>query len=524
MKTTQATGTAEGAAATAAVAAAPVDDAGAVLAGLRDARVEEWAAVACQLRLVAGWLVLHEVDPVEAAAERALLGGAGTAVRLGGVGCPLVEEFCVPEVAAALGLPSEAGRDLAGEVSELVHRLPRVWARVQELRLPGWRARRIARATMDLPVEAAAYMDARVAQVAHRVGPVVTDRLAVEAEERVDPAAAAARRAATGEGAEARCFVVDSRQVSAGGNSRVWGVLDLADALDLDAAVAARAGWLADLGCDLPLDARRALAVGELARADALLDLTSTQPAPTPPGDLAFDPMLEPTHPTTGPATGPTAEPTTGPIGGTTVAPRAWRRGSRQVVLYVHLADTALTAHTGVRNECGEATTAGQSRQDGQPGQGGQVARLENTGDPITLDQVRGWCATPDAQITVRPVLDLAGHVHTGAYEVPDRLAEHVGLRDLTCVFPFCVRRARRCDTDHVIPHARGGSTCSENLAPLCRAHHRLKTHHGRWTYRTVDPGTYLWTSPHGQRYLRDATGTRDLTSNDADPPSLAEG
>jgi hypothetical protein len=185
--------------------------------------VEEWAAVACQLRLIAGWLVLHEVDPVEAAAERALLGGAGTAVRLGGVGCPLVEEFCVPEFAAALGMPSEAGRDLAGEVAELVHRLPRLWARVQALGLPGWRARRIARATMGLPVEAAGFVDARIAQVAHRVGPVITDRLVIEAEERFDPAAAAARRAATGEGAEARCFVVDSRQVSAGGNSRVWG-------------------------------------------------------------------------------------------------------------------------------------------------------------------------------------------------------------------------------------------------------------------------------------------------------------
>jgi hypothetical protein len=173
------------------------------------------------------------------------------------------------------------------------------------------------------------------------------------------------------------------------------------------------------------------------------------------------------------------------------------------VVLYVHLSEAALAARPGGLASCGEVTAAGQF---------GQVARLENTGDPVTLDQVRSWCATPDARITVKPVLDLAGHGHTAAYEVPDRFTELVGLRDVTCVFPWCERRARRCDTDHVIPHARGGSTCSENLAPLCRAHHRLKTHHGRWTYTVLDPGTYLWRAPHGDRYLRDATGTRDLT------------
>jgi hypothetical protein len=286
-------------------------------------------------------------------------------------------------------------------------------------------------------------------------------------------------------------------------------VLDLADALDLDAAVTARAGWLSDLGCDLPLQARRALAVGEIARADALLDLTSTLPAPDP----MRDSVLEPADPATGPATGPATEPTTGPTAGTTAAPRTWRRGSRQVVLYVHLSEAALT---------GGAAGGAVPGQDGDRGQAGQVARLENTGDPVTLDQVRAWCATPDARITITPVLDLAGHVHTAAYEVPDRLTEHVGLRDLTCVFPFCERRARGCDTDHVIPYARGGATCSENLAPLCRRHHRLKTHHGRWIYVVLDPGTYLWTSPHGYRYLRDHTGTRDL-GNDADPPGRAE-
>ena len=96
----------------------------------------------------------------------------------------------------------------------------------------------------------------------------------------------------------------------------------------------------------------------------------------------------------------------------------------------------------------------------------------------------------------MKPVIDLAEHIHVGAYEVPDRLAEQTQLRDHTCAFPWCERPARACEKDHVIPHARGGPTCTENLAPLCKRHHRLKTHHCGWTYTVLEPGTYLWTSP----------------------------
>ena len=42
---------------------------------------------------------------------------------------------------------------------------------------------------------------------------------------------------------------------------------------------------------------------------------------------------------------------------------------------------------------------------------------------------------------------------------------------------------------------AAGGTTCSCNIAPLCRRHHRLKTHTS-WTYTTIDPGTYLLDQP----------------------------
>ncbi|MDX6373761.1 MAG: hypothetical protein QOD98_2749, partial [Nocardioidaceae bacterium] len=58
-----------------------------------------------------------------------------------------------------------------------------------------------------------------------------------------------------------------------------------------------------------------------------------------------------------------------------------------------------------------------------------------------------------------------------------------------------------------------GGPTCSCNQAPACRRHHRAKTT-GGWTYVTVEPGVYLWRSPLGYQFLKDHTGTLDVTPN----------
>ena len=83
-------------------------------------------------------------------------------------------------------------------------------------------------------------------------------------------------------------------------------------------------------------------------------------------------------------------------------------------------------------------------------------------------------------------------------------------------MYPWCTRPARRADVDHVIEYdhdaaaegrAQPGPTQTDNLAALCRFHHRLKTHTA-WRYRMPEPGVFEWTSPHGHRYRRDRTGT----------------
>jgi hypothetical protein len=88
-------------------------------------------------------------------------------------------------------------------------------------------------------------------------------------------------------------------------------------------------------------------------------------------------------------------------------------------------------------------------------------------------------------------------------------------------VHPWCQRPARCCDLDHIVPYdpdGPPGQTSTLNLALLCRRHHRLKTH-GGWTYSMICPGVFLWRSPHGHWWLRDRTGTTDLTPKPVDPP-----
>jgi hypothetical protein len=142
---------------------------------------------------------------------------------------------------------------------------------------------------------------------------------------------------------------------------------------------------------------------------------------------------------------------------------------------------------------------------------------LNSTTNRAVLDQaVRDWCGRTDTHLQVLPVLDLAGHDVTDAYQVKSATALRADLVAKTCVFPHCNRPAPRCDHDHVIPydHGRpdaGGPSCDCNIAPVCRHHHQLKTHAG-WTYSVLDTGLWLWSDPHGQQFLRDRVGTVDVT------------
>ena len=144
------------------------------------------------------------------------------------------------------------------------------------------------------------------------------------------------------------------------------------------------------------------------------------------------------------------------------------------------------------------------------------TGHLEEGQRLLLLDQLKDWCQGSRTKVTIKPVIDLNTSPSAPGYAIPDRIREQVILRDHTCVFPWCTRPARGCDLDHVVPYdhtadAEGrpqpGPTASSNLAPLCRHHHRLKTHTA-WRYTVTGPGEYDWTSPHGHTFRRDPAGS----------------
>jgi hypothetical protein len=145
------------------------------------------------------------------------------------------------------------------------------------------------------------------------------------------------------------------------------------------------------------------------------------------------------------------------------------------------------------------------------------AAHLDGVG-PITLEQVKEFFGT-GAHLTVAPVIDLADQRPVNRYTPPDKLREAVHLRTPGDVFPFAVNRGRTMDLDHLHPYADPdhggppGQTRLDNLAPMTRFHHRIKTH-SRWRLRTPAPGIQLWRSPHGWYYQTDHTGTTSLTKH----------
>ncbi|WP_028656916.1 HNH endonuclease signature motif containing protein [Nocardioides sp. J54] len=231
-------------------------------------------------------------------------------------------------------------------------------------------------------------------------------------------------------------------------------LMDAADGHDLDQTITRRAHLLGQLGDTDSLDVRRSKAAGELARQDLSLDLI-------------------------------VSDPDTGEV----IAKSPGRRS----VLNLHITDTTLTGDN-------------------------PVGRCEETRGPVLASQIREWLSLPGSTIIVRPVIDLADCVPVDSYEIPDRHRIRVQLRDHTCRFPSCTTPAQRCDLDHAIEHNKGGPTCPCNLVPLCRRHHRAKTH-GTWTYRVLRPSHYLWTSPNGARFLVTPAGTDVIDPIDSPEP-----
>jgi len=364
------------------------------------------------MRLALDWADMHSTDSIDHAAT---VPGTDRAIAIAGDGAPLVAEFAIVELATTLGRSTDSAKLWLGDVLEIRYRLPKIWRRILDGPLEPWKARMIARHTHLLPAAGAAWVDHQLAPVAHKTGPAQLERTITHAIARFDPARAEADAAAAAE----HRHVTLHHQHPGHAMVEVTAILDAIDAHDLDQAVRNVAHDLATAGSDQPLDVRRAQALGEIARHELTLHLTT--PVPTHSG------------------TGSTGE-----------------HGS--ATLYVHL--------DGGHDDTGDDDAA--ASHGGQP-----LARIEKLAGArdfhLPLDRLGDWLTRLRIPVTIRPVLDLNQTITNTGYQPSPRLREQTILRNPTCVFPHCTRSARTADLDHIQPWEQGGATSSQNLAGSLR-------------------------------------------------------
>ncbi|WP_018156008.1 hypothetical protein [Demetria terragena] len=427
-----------------------------ILACAQDGVTRRRQAEVDDLKLLLTWADSHGADPQSEPNPVPVKRGGPRLVAIGGQGTPAVVDLCFAEMAIARRASEIATRHATADALDLRHRLPLVWAQMQDLACETWVARKVARMSRPLSRAAVQVVDQAVADAISQS----PSRLLAIAEAKVVEADQTAHAARVAESRTRRGVWFPKPRPGdlleddgAAGVRSVFGRLDEADAVELEQAIDDVAELLVQHGAyddvDQPTwDQLRAESLGLLARpADVLALLRGENPN----------------------------------------AARTSSRSRRKARLVVHVTDTTL---------CG--TAAG-------------IARTEHLG-PMVLDQVARVLGHRDIEIL--PVIDLREVRAVNGYEHPTDVRNRTMMRTLGDVFPHSAARPEaRVDHDHPIPYDPTGppaQTGDRHDAPLTRRHHRVKTHRG---YRVdqLAPGIYRWATPNGLvRFVTPAGTTLD--------------
>ncbi|OYN88310.1 hypothetical protein CGZ92_05080 [Parenemella sanctibonifatiensis] len=480
-----------------------------VISEIRAARQEKLEAEAREFMKVAEFADLYDADWYSIEYPNGPGPVGERLVRPGGEGTPLVGEFCVLELGAALGISGDEAHLLLADSLALRGRFPKTWIVLGEGKLRVWQVRRLIGETRELPVELCTKIDAQVAEFGTSMGKQALKNLidAIVLEHSPETAQTAHEAQLAG-----RHVTIDHQ--GDGVTRHIEASVDVATAIHLDAQLNRLATIIGqsqlrnrqadttagDVPATMdPREIRRALALGILATpARALhllqeslideLDDAELTAAPEDPLENA------PAAGTGCPMAGSPAH-TCGQI---TVEPAKLLPKAK---LVVHVTDASL--------------------------KDGGVARVEGVG-PVLTSWLKDLLA--DSHVTVRPVLAPDQAWATEAYEIPEAMREWVTLRNPRSMFPFSNRNSGHLDIDHTQPwklpplailpdpdppegdppdrrppdgHSPADlpPTRPGNLAPLARREHRAKTHAG-WHVVQPSSGILLWTSPLGFQYL----------------------
>lgn len=430
-----------------------------------------------QLLLVLAWCDRNSNDPQSGPSTVPVTRGGDRLIRLGGEGTPAVAELAMSELAIAFQAGDLGTQNLAAAALDLRHRLPSLWALVLDLRMPVWLARKVAVMARELDRDAVRLVDAAVAAAVQES----PGRILRIAEAKAIEADLAAHQARVAEDArKTGCWlskprpgeIIDPVGGGEAATRRFAAKLPAGAAVELDAVIDDLADALEahqDRSGDEPPATRaqlRAEALALLANPHAAAQFLDGLNAPAPADDA------------------PPAAPPEKPA----------RR--RKAVIHVHVSALAIAGLV--------------------PG----VARVEGLG-PFLLEQLAELLRRHD--VTLQPVLDLAGITNVNAYEHPTGVRERAIQRMCGDVFPHSTNLAGvggRFDLDHAdpyVPPARGGppgQTGDHNAAPLTRRHHRIKTHGhlpdggGGYQVRQLGLTAYRWITPHGLARIVTPRGT----------------
>lgn len=380
-----------------------------------------------------------------------------------------------------------------GEVLDLRHRLPLLWASVVRCEVEEWQARKVARLTHQLSQEQAADVDRAVAWFA---GSQPYWKLvdAVEANVlRVD-------------GARAREQYEERRK-----QRGVWksqtddnGLTGIYVRLDPHVArtVYGRVQELADCMTEGTADERRAAAFGLFGDTAAITRLRAQRRQP----DL-FDEELAQTVAELTPDEEPDRV-----IEESEVHPSLRDRPTRVDVESV-LFEAAVERIVAKLDPAVLVPTTTMivhiAAEDLAQDEG--VCKVPGIG-PVLKSVVGDWLGHD--RVIVRPVIDLNDvPPPVDDYQIPARHRTHALMRNPGSAFPWSTSTSG-LDLDHTVPYQHQnsppGQTSVEGLAPMSRYEHRTVTH-GGWQRRKPDPTTMIFRTPHGNVYLTNRTGTHDL-------------
>ncbi len=114
----------------------------------------------------------------------------------------------------------------------------------------------------------------------------------------------------------------------------------------------------------------------------------------------------------------------------------------------------------------------------------GELCELDGHGT-VPVEVVRSLVDDAFLACVFTEAGDIRAVAHLGR-TINRHLRTALALRDRHCVVPGC-QVAYTLEIDHVVPLESGGDTRLDNLALMCRHHHRLKTYEG-WTLERTGP------------------------------------